>query len=124
MNVLRRGVSDKGCIDIMYLTIEYPNYPIISLLTQPRGNSYYLTDLSMAGVPDLVILMYDASNRGAWFKGCVDVIQLIIEHPNYLTISLLTQQGRGCESNRLEFTRKHVVVEITTCCCEEYKLLL
>ena len=29
---------DKGCNDIMYMTIKYPNYPIITLLTQPRGN--------------------------------------------------------------------------------------
>ena len=25
----------KGCTDIMYMIIEYPNYPSISLLTQP-----------------------------------------------------------------------------------------
>ena len=37
-DALHRGAWDKGCTDIMYLTIEYPNYPIISLLTQPRGN--------------------------------------------------------------------------------------
>ena len=37
-DALRRRAWDKGCTDIMYLTIEYPNYPIISLLTQPRGN--------------------------------------------------------------------------------------
>ncbi len=33
-----RGAWDKGCTDIMYMTIEYPNYPIISLLTQPTEN--------------------------------------------------------------------------------------
>ncbi len=33
-----RDAWDKGCIDIMYMTIEYPNYPIIYLLTQPREN--------------------------------------------------------------------------------------
>ena len=37
-DALRRRALDKGCTDIMYVTIEYPNYPIISLLTQPRGN--------------------------------------------------------------------------------------
>ena len=34
-NALFRGALDKGCTDIMYMTIEYPNYPKISLLTQP-----------------------------------------------------------------------------------------
>ena len=39
MNVaLCRGAWDKGRTDIMYMTIVYPNYPIISLLTQPRRN--------------------------------------------------------------------------------------
>ncbi len=64
-DALHRGAWDKGCIDIIYLTIENPSYPIISLLTQPRGNNYYLTlaNLDMAGVPDLVIIMNDAFNR-------------------------------------------------------------
>ncbi len=31
------GALDKGCTDIMYMTIVYPNYPIISYLTQPGG---------------------------------------------------------------------------------------
>ena len=91
-----------------------------------RAPYYYLTlaYLGMAGVPHLVIIMNDAFNRGAWSKGCVDVIHLIIEHPNYLTILLLTQPGGGCEINRLEITRQHVVVKNTTCCCEEYNMLL
>ena len=33
-----RGAWDKGCTDIMYMAIEYPNYQIIFLLTQPRGD--------------------------------------------------------------------------------------
>ncbi len=37
-DALRRGACDKGFTDIMYVTIEYLNHPIISLLTQPRGN--------------------------------------------------------------------------------------
>ncbi len=37
-DTLCRGAWDKGCTDIMYMIIEYPNYPIISLLTQLRGN--------------------------------------------------------------------------------------
>ncbi len=37
-DALCRGAWVKGCTDIIYMTIEYPNYPIISLLTQPRGN--------------------------------------------------------------------------------------
>ena len=28
-DALCRGAWDKGCTDIMYMTIEYPNYPII-----------------------------------------------------------------------------------------------
>ncbi len=36
---------DKGCTDIMYMTIGYPNYPIISLLTQPRGICVYVMRL-------------------------------------------------------------------------------
>ena len=35
---LCRGAWDKGCTDIMYMIVKYPIYPIISLLTQPRGN--------------------------------------------------------------------------------------
>ena len=31
-DALCRGAWDKGCTDIMYMIIEYPNYPIISLL--------------------------------------------------------------------------------------------
>ena len=34
-DALRRGAWDKGCTDIMYVTIKYPNHLIISLLTQP-----------------------------------------------------------------------------------------
>ena len=44
-DTLCRGAWDKGCTDIMYMIIEYQNYPIISLLTQPRGycvNMLYL----------------------------------------------------------------------------------
>ncbi len=37
-DALCRGAWDKGCTDIMYMNIENPNYQIISLLTQPRGN--------------------------------------------------------------------------------------
>ena len=37
-DALCRGAWDKGCTDVMYMALEYPNYPIISLLTQPRGN--------------------------------------------------------------------------------------
>ena len=37
-NALCRGAWDKGRTDIMDLTIEYPNYSIIYLLTQPREN--------------------------------------------------------------------------------------
>ena len=37
-DALCRGAWDKGCTDIMYMIIEYPNYPIISLLTQLRRN--------------------------------------------------------------------------------------
>ena len=37
-DALCRGAWDKGRTDIMYMTIEYLNYPIITLLTQPRGN--------------------------------------------------------------------------------------
>ncbi len=37
-DTLCRGACDKGCADIMYMTIEYPNYPIFSFLTQPREN--------------------------------------------------------------------------------------
>ena len=37
-DTLCRGAWDKGCTDIMYMTIEYPNYPIIYLLTKPSGN--------------------------------------------------------------------------------------
>ena len=32
-DALCRGAWDKGCTDIMYMTIEYPNYLIISLLS-------------------------------------------------------------------------------------------
>ncbi len=32
---LRTGAWDKGSAEMMYLTIEYPNYSITSLLTQP-----------------------------------------------------------------------------------------
>ena len=40
------GVWDKSCIDFIYMIIEYPNYPIISLLTQPRGNCVPVLQLS------------------------------------------------------------------------------
>ena len=32
----------------MYLTIEYPNYPIISLLTQPRGNCVKVVEIRVS----------------------------------------------------------------------------
>ena len=39
-----REAWDKGCTDIMYMTIEYPNYPIISFHTQPRvGDTIYIS---------------------------------------------------------------------------------
>ncbi len=37
-DALCRGAWDKGCTDIMYMTIEYPNNSIISPPKQPRGN--------------------------------------------------------------------------------------
>ncbi len=37
-DALCNGAWDKVRTDIMYMTAEYPNYPIISLLTQPREN--------------------------------------------------------------------------------------
>ena len=39
-NTLCGGAKNKGCSDNMYnyMTIEYPNYQIFSLLTQPREN--------------------------------------------------------------------------------------
>ncbi len=50
-DTLCRGAWDKGCTDIMYMIIEYPNYPIISLLTSyllviwvaHQGKLYHLT---------------------------------------------------------------------------------
>ncbi len=43
----------------------------------------------------------------------VDVIHLVIKHPNYLTIPLLTQKGGGYVIERLENMRQHVVINST-----------
>ncbi len=37
IDALCREALDMGCTDIMYMTIKYPNHPIIYLHTQPRG---------------------------------------------------------------------------------------
>ncbi len=51
-----RGAWDNGCTDIMYMTIEYPNYPIISLLTQPTGNCVnVLRKLENINIPYLLL---------------------------------------------------------------------
>ena len=42
---LFRGIWDRSCTDIKYMTIEYPNYPIISLLTLPMENCMNLLRL-------------------------------------------------------------------------------
>ncbi len=49
-DTLFRWPWDKGCTDIMYMTIEYPKHPIISLLTKPRGNCVYVLRDSTSGL--------------------------------------------------------------------------
>ena len=47
----------------------------------------------MAGVPNKVTVMNDALRRGAWDKGCTDIMYVTIEYPNLLNNPLLTQPG-------------------------------
>ena len=58
--------------------------------------------------------MNDALDRGAWAQGGAHFIHLIVRHPNYLTISLLLQQGESTVNMRLENTKQHVVVRVWT----------
>ncbi len=60
-----RGAWDKCCTDIMYITIEYPNYPI---LTQSRTCCDLEIQVSTSGLelecspsqPSVLPLSYDA----------------------------------------------------------------
>ncbi len=56
--------------------------------------------------------MNDALSRGAWAKGYVDGINLIIRHSNYQTTSFLAKQWEDCVNKILENTRQHVVKKI------------
>ncbi len=61
-DALCRGAWDKGCTDMMYMTIEYPNYPIISLLTQPRGNCVNMLWLRNFPLWDLNLYSYHCNS--------------------------------------------------------------
>ena len=86
-DTLRRRAWDKGCTDIMYLNIEYPNYPIISLLTQPRGNCVNVFEKFECPLQDLNSNSHhrnsmqhkNKSNISAGVGGSATVIYLIMK---------------------------------------------
>ncbi len=47
---------------------------------------------NMVGVPVQVTIMNETLKNEALIKGCVDVIHLIIRHPNYRTITYLLKK--------------------------------
>ena len=105
INIFSQKIDISHDLLLKFIFFKWPPIPSkrnsgnvnFSAANHDRGPQHYLTLAEFGRCPKLSMnVMNDALCRGAWDKGCTDIMYMTTDYPKYPIISLLTQQNRHC----------------------------